>query len=80
MTGMTLDQWLTEHNVSSQEFGRRVDVTGEAVRRWRSGERMPEPEMVETINSETNGQVSIADLHEMRLAFLRAPQKSTEAA
>ena len=68
---MTLDQWLTEQKINSEEFGRRIGSTGEAVRKWRAGERMPEPEMVETIRIATKDSVTVSDLHLARLSALR---------
>lgn len=45
--------------------------TGEAVRRWSTGQRMPSPEFAERIVEVTGGAVTIRDLHDCRLAALR---------
>ena len=79
---MTLDSWLTEKKLKSEEFAAMIGTTGEAVRRYRTGHRFPEPMIVESIVNATDGEVTVQDLHETRLAFLRQSQSdaSPEAA
>jgi transcriptional regulator with XRE-family HTH domain len=69
---MTLDQWIKKSKCSVDEFARSVGVTSEAVRRYRSGERMPEPFVAQRIVEETKGRVSIQDLHDVRLERLKS--------
>ena len=68
---MTLDEWIRNSERSVEDFARAVGVTTEAIRRYRFGHRMPEPFVAQRIVEETNGQVSIQDLHEVRIARLR---------
>jgi len=73
---MTLDHWLNSNNLNAEEFARRLSadgqsLTGEAVRKWRKGERMPEAEIVERIVRETGGAVTVQDLHNARVEFLK---------
>ena len=77
---MTLDQWLTGMRRSAEDFGKELGCSGQAVRHWRTGARMPDAEMAETIRTKTAGAVTIADLHAMRLAFLRGDKPAGEAA
>lgn len=73
---MTLDQFLRSSKFSVEEFALKIGVTSEAVRRYRSGRRMPEPLIAQRIVDASKGRVTIQDLHEVRVAHLR----STEAA
>lgn len=68
---MTLDEWIKAADRSVEEFARAIGVTTEAVRRYRSGQRMPEPFVAQRIVEETNGSVSIQDLHAVRIARLK---------
>lgn len=77
---MTLDDWLTEKAVLPDDFGKMIGCTGQAVRRYRTGDRMPEPEMIEKIGTATNGLVTIQDLHRVRLAKRRAEADASEQA
>jgi hypothetical protein len=54
-------------------------VTGAAVLLWRIGARMPLPEICERILDVTEGLVTVQDLHETRLAYLRANPASNPA-
>lgn len=81
---MTLDQWLNSRKISAEEFGKTLDCSGQAVRYWRSGLRAPDADMAAKIVAATEGEVTVQDLHETRLKFLRSglPNKanSPEAA
>lgn len=68
---MRLSKWLEKTGTGTTEFARRIDTTDEAVRRYCQGRRMPEPEIAQRIVDATNGQVTVQDLHEARLEFLR---------
>jgi len=58
---MTLRDWLADNGVSNAEFGRRIDRTAEAVRRYASGERIPDRETMPMIMRVTGGEVSAND-------------------
>lgn len=75
---MTLSEWLREPKKSAEQFGKELGVSGQAVRRWCSGERMPDAEMIERIVGATSGQVTIQDIHETRLRYVRS--QGSEAA
>lgn len=76
---MTLDHWLTLEKRNAEDFGKALGCSGQAVRHWRAGARMPDADMRERIVAATGGAVSVQDMHETRLAFLRA-QNTGEAA
>jgi len=69
---MTLDEWMTEVKLTAEELGKTLDCSGQAVRRYRSGERMPDTEMAEKIIKASDGAVTIEDLHQARVQFLKA--------
>lgn len=76
---MTLDQWMKEQGTTPERLGAEIGITGEAVRRYRSGSRMPEPEIVEKLVVATNGAVTVQDLHDTRLTFLRSVREGEAA-
>lgn len=67
---MKLHDWMAGVAKTPEELAKIIGVTGEAVRRYRSGARMPRPEIVKRIQEVTGGQVTAHDLHEQRIAFL----------
>jgi transcriptional regulator with XRE-family HTH domain len=71
-TVMTLDQWMKEQGITAEKLSAEIGTSSEAVRRYRSGSRMPGPEIAERIVAATNGAVAIQDLHDARLAFLHS--------
>lgn len=76
---MTLDDWLTAKNINAERFGTILGCSGQAVRHWRLGARMPDADMLEKIVAATDGAVTVQDMHETRLTWLRRPD-ATEAA
>jgi hypothetical protein len=79
---MTLDEWMTKSSISAEDFGKWLECSGQAVRRYRSGERSPDALMSERIVMATDGQVTVQDMHNTRLAFLSStePQPQSEVA
>jgi len=69
---MTLDDWMSEQKLTAEELGKTLDCSGQAVRRYRSGERMPDTEMAEKIIDVSGGAVTIEDMHKARLGFLKS--------
>ena len=67
---MTLDDWMTERKMTAEELGKTLDCSGQAVRRYRSGERMPDTEMAEKIIEISNGAVTVEDMHNARVEYL----------
>lgn len=76
---MTLDEWLSSKNLNSESFGRLLKVTGQAVRRYRTGERMPDADTCERIFGLTDGNVTVADIHAARIKWLRAQPAVADA-
>lgn len=71
---MKLLVFISSHQLTPAAFARLLgNVSGEAVRLWASGRRMPEPETAQRIVEATGGAVTVQDLHETRLQFLRNP-------
>lgn len=58
---MRFDDWMIATRSTNAGFGVRASVSGETVRRWRSGERDPDIAMMATIYGLTDGQVAPND-------------------
>ena len=58
---MKLNDFISDNNMSHTEFGKRIGVSQAAISRYANGSRWPKPEIVELIEAETNGQVTIQD-------------------
>ena len=69
---MTLDQWMTSTGMTPDQLGRELGVSGEAVRRYRLGSRSPDALIQEAIVRVTGGAVTVLDLHDTRLRFLKS--------
>jgi len=65
---MRLNTYLEDNSLTAAEFATRVgDVTGEAVRLWAAGRRMPEAAIAQRIVDATGGAVTVQDLHDARM-------------
>lgn len=71
---MTLKDWLAEQDISVPQFAARINRTPEAVRRYVSGERIPDKETMPLIASETGHAVTANDF------FGIAPSPQQDAA
>lgn len=60
---MLLQEWLSENGLSNGQFGGRISRTAEAVRRYASGERIPDREAMTAIVRETGGAVLPNDFY-----------------
>ncbi len=69
---MTLEQYLSNSELSNAGFGELIGVTRMAVLRYRDGSRMPEPEIAAKIVKATDGAVTIEDMHRAHMAWRRA--------
>lgn len=58
---MTLDDWMTQENVSDADFARGIERTPQAVNRYRKGERIPDRETMPRIVAFTKGAVTPND-------------------
>lgn len=67
---MKLGDWMAAGAVTPEGLASQLGVTGEAVRRYRTGARMPRPAIVHRIHEISGGHVTAHDLHEQRLSFL----------
>lgn len=76
---MDLRSYMKLKSISDADLGNVLGCSSGSVRKWRFGERMPEPEIAQRIVDVTDGVVTVQDLHETRLAFLRG-SSSPEAA
>lgn len=72
---MTLDQWLSQHRISSAEFGRTSGIGDrQLVHKYRRGERFPSPENLRRIRDATAGAVTADDfVDEHTKLFSAAP-------
>jgi len=80
---MTLSEFLRTHDKHPDWLAEQIGgVSGSGVRKWLSGERQPDADMVERIVRLTGGTVTAADMHAVRLAWLKAnrPEKFSEIA
>lgn len=58
---MTLKDWLDRENVSPPQFAERIGRTSEAVRRYISGDRIPDRDTMPLIVRHTAGKVTPND-------------------
>lgn len=65
---MTLGDWLRERGMTPTEFGKRICKPQATIQRYVSGKRIPEPEIMNLIVSETGGAVTPNDFYGMRAA------------
>lgn len=63
-----LRRWLDHHDISDGDFGKRIDRSGEAVRRYANGDRIPDRVTMPKIVRETNGGVTANDFFGISLA------------
>ena len=62
-TPMTLSQYLQQHDLTAARFAEKIGVTGESVRRYAAGERVPRPEIMNRIVEATDGTVQHRDFY-----------------
>jgi len=60
---MKLSDFLTKTGKSDEDFAKEVDSTPNAVRYWRTGERIPRPVFMRRILVATSGDVTPNDFH-----------------
>lgn len=60
---MTLDEYLTQTRITTADFAAALGVKPETVRRYRGGERIPEPEYMAKIVTQTCGAVTANDFY-----------------
>lgn len=65
---MKLATWLSEEGLNYVEFGARIERSGEAVRRYASGERIPDRVTMPRIVHATGGKVTANDFFDLNHA------------
>lgn len=63
---MLLEHYLTKRGLSHIQFAKSIGVSGEAVRRYLKGERMPTPSVMSKIIDATHGKVTPNDLYRIK--------------
>ena len=58
-----LSDYLTAQKLPFSDFGQRVGVSGESVRLWAHGERVPRPDVMARIVEATEGAVQPGDFY-----------------
>lgn len=71
---MKLRQHRLALRLTLDEFGALIGVSGEAVRKWEAGERIPRRTMMQRIHRVTGGAIAPADF------YASAPQQDERAA
>lgn len=66
---MTLKDWLEAEGVTVPRFATRIGRTNEAVRRYVTGERIPDRETMPLIVTATAGRVSPNDFFGIVVAY-----------
>lgn len=80
---MQLKQWRLTQEKTLEECATLLGVGGaRTYQRYECGENRADADLVDVIANVTHGAVTPADMHEVRLAWLRAnrPDKFVEAA
>lgn len=78
---MHLSDWRKERNLSTLEVARMLGLTGDrdgsSVWNWETGRSRPDADVVHRLERLTDGAVTAADMHAVRLAWLKAnrPEK-----
>ncbi len=60
---MTLDEYLAQENLSTKGFAKLIGLTPEAVRLYRTGQRMPRKLLMTRIAQATDGKVRARDFY-----------------
>ena len=60
---MKLADWLKANDVNFAEFGRRIERSAQAVRRYANDERIPDRDTMPAIVRETDGAVTANDFY-----------------
>lgn len=62
---MNLKDWLVANEKTNAEFGKMIERTAEAVRRYANGERIPDRDTMPSIVAATGGEVQPNDFFGM---------------
>lgn len=73
---MTLEAWLTSFGVPDNEFAKRIGVSRVTLFRFKTGRRVPDRGMMESIHHATDGAVTPNDFFNIAA---RAPASESAA-
>ena len=73
---MQLKDWLTAKEMTNADFGKLIDRTAEAVRRYANGERIPDRETMPLIVEATGGEVTANDFFGISSGTPDEPQQA----
>ena len=73
---MKLDSFLASLNYPAREFSRKLGVSPAAVARYASGKRIPSPEIMRRIVTETEGAVTPNDFYDIAASGAGAPERT----
>lgn len=59
---MTLNEWMKDNGLTDQKLSDEIGVSRSAITQYRSGARMPRPEIMMKLVAVTDNQVSPIDL------------------
>jgi hypothetical protein len=72
---MQMRDWISSRNLTFAETARALGIEGKnpgaTLARIAAGTRQPEADLVERITALTDGEVTEADMHAVRLAWLK---------
>ena len=71
-TAAALRRYRTANDLTLKELGAQLSVNKTTLLRWETGEASPDADMIERIVIVTGGAVTATDMHETRLAWLKA--------
>lgn len=77
---MTLRDWLEQEGVSVPQFASRIGRTAEAVRRYVSGERIPDKDTMPLIAQATRRKVTPNDFFDLAPVKVNRGSASTQVA
>jgi DNA-binding transcriptional regulator YdaS (Cro superfamily) len=77
----SLRKWSSGPGASLTWLAEQLNVSVSTVSRWVTGETLPDADMVARIGELTGGAVTAHDMHQVRLAWLKAnrPEKFAAA-
>lgn len=69
---MNLEAWLSQQNMSDDDFASLAGVDRTTVSRWKRGKRFPKPAQLARVAELTNGAVTAGDFVELSTANHKA--------
>lgn len=72
MPSMRLDDYLSAHKLTEQQFADLLGISQQAVHRYRRGKRIPDSKIMRRIVQATNGAVSANDFFDEQTTLQEA--------